>query len=77
MTRDPETIQREIDEARSALGSALDQIVVRTRPARLVDEGKTTIREFAVSPTGKKVIGGAVAVVAVLAILRRRRTRSA
>lgn len=75
MDRDPETIQREIEHAREALGSTLDQLVERTSPKRLAAEGKASVRAFVTSTRGKAIIGGTAAAVAALVVIRRLRNR--
>ena len=42
MARDPDTIQREIEQARDALASTLDQLGTKTSPKRLANEAKTS-----------------------------------
>lgn len=44
MARDPETIQREIEQARDALASTLDELSVRANPKRFVESGKAAVR---------------------------------
>jgi len=68
--RDPETIQREIDQARDALATSLDQLVDRTSPKRFVADGKRAVQDFLVSPKGKAVIGAVGVVVAALVARR-------
>lgn len=70
MAREPEAIQREIDQARDALASSLDQLVDRTSPKRFVADGKRSARDFFVSTKGKIVIG--VTGVVVVALVARR-----
>lgn len=70
MARDPETIQREIDQARNNLAASLDQLVERTSPKRFVADGKRTVKDFFASPKGKAVI--AVTGVVVVALVARR-----
>ncbi len=41
MARDPDTIQREIEQARDALASTLDQLSTKANPKKLVDGAKT------------------------------------
>jgi hypothetical protein len=45
VARDPDTIQREIEEARDALASTLDRLGTQANPKRLVDN----VRASAVS----------------------------
>ena len=72
--RSADDIQREIEQARVSLASAVDQIAYRTSPKRLSEQVKHTLKEKAQSPQGKAVIGAAGAVV-VLLIIRRVRNR--
>ncbi len=75
VNRDPETIQREIEHARDALGSTLDQLVERTSPKRLAAVGKASVREFVTSTKGKIIIGGTAAAVTALVVVNRLRNR--
>lgn len=72
MSRDPETIQRDIEQARDALASTLDQLAERASPSRLVDNGKRSVRAFFASPKGKIVLGSAGAIVVLLVVRRIR-----
>jgi hypothetical protein len=75
VSRDPETIQREIEQTRDELAGTLDQMAERASPKRLADQGKQRALAAAMSPTGMGVIGG-VALAATLLIVRRvRRSR--
>ncbi len=76
VNRDPETIQREIEHAREALGSTLDQLVERTSPKRLAAVGKASVREFVMSTKGKMIIGGTAAAVTALVVVNRLRLRN-
>ena len=40
MARDPDTIQREIEQARDALASTLDELTTQANPKRLVDNAR-------------------------------------
>lgn len=42
MARDPDTIQREIEEARDALASTLDRLGTQANPKRLVDNARAS-----------------------------------
>ncbi|GGM40834.1 hypothetical protein GCM10012275_09740 [Longimycelium tulufanense] len=44
MARDPETIQREIEQARDALAATLDELGTRANPQRLVSAGRAEVR---------------------------------
>lgn len=75
MSRDPESIQREIERARVELGSTLDQLVVRTSPKRLAERGKTSARDFLASTRGRIIVGGSAAAVVALVVITRLRNR--
>lgn len=44
MARDPDTIQREIEQARDALATTLDELGTRANPQRFVENGKAGVR---------------------------------
>jgi hypothetical protein len=44
VARDPDTIQREIEQARDALAVTLDQLGTKANPQRLVDTAKSNVR---------------------------------
>ena len=67
--RTPEQVQREIEQARDALASAVDQLTDRTNPKRLADEAKQSLIARAQSPAGKAVIAGA-GVLLLLVVVR-------
>ena len=70
MARDPDTIQREIEEARDALAGTLDVLTERANPKRLVDSGKSSIQEKLADPKVKYTLIGVGAVVGLL-LLRK------
>ena len=43
MARDPDTIERDIEQARKALASTLDQLGDKANPKRLADTAKTSV----------------------------------
>jgi hypothetical protein len=74
--RTPAQIQAEIEGARVALASSLDQLAERTSPKRLANQAKDAAIEKASSDQGKKIIAGSVAAVVALVVLARvRRAR--
>jgi hypothetical protein len=74
--RTPAQIQAEIEGARVALASSLDQLAERTSPKRLANQAKDAAVEKASSDQGKKIIAGSVvAVVALVVLARVRRAR--
>lgn len=70
MARDPDTIQREIEQARDALADSLDALGEKANPKRLVDAGKQGAQERLADP---RVKYGLIALGALigLAVLRR------
>lgn len=70
MARDPDTIEREIEKARNALASTLDQLGTRADPKRLTDSAKTTLRAKFDDPKVKFPVIGVGALVGVL-LLRK------
>lgn len=73
--RTAEQVQHEIEGARDALASAVDQLATRANPKRLADDAKQTLIAKAKTPVGLAVVGGAGAVVALLVVLRVRAGR--
>ncbi len=71
--RTAEDIQRDIEQARTSLATAVDQIAERTSPKRILNEAKQNLIAKAQTPAGKAVIGGGGALVALLVIRRFRR----
>ena len=72
--RDADAIQREIEQARVSLASAVDQIAYRTNPKRVSESVKQTVVEKAQTPAGMAVLGG-TGLLVVLLIVRRIRNR--
>lgn len=70
MARDPDTIQREIDEARNHLAESLDALTDRAHPRHLVEGGKQRVQETLETPTVRYVLIG-VGAILVLAVLRK------
>jgi hypothetical protein len=68
--RTADDIQREIEQARTSLAVAVDQLAYRTSPRRLGEDIKTAVIAKAKSPQGKAVIAGAGAIVALLIVRR-------
>lgn len=68
MARDPETIEREIEQARNALVATLDQLGTKANPAKLVDTAKTGLRETLDQPKVKFPLIGAGVLIGVLLI---------
>lgn len=70
MARDPDTIQREIERARDALASTLDQLGTKASPKRLVDGAKTSARSTLAQPKVKFPLIG-VGVLLLLLLLKK------
>jgi hypothetical protein len=71
--RTPEEVQLEIEQARDALASAVDQLTVRANPKRLADDAKTSIKAKAQTPVGMAVIGASGLLVVLLVVKRVRK----
>ena len=50
MARDPETIEREIEQAREALAATLDELGQRAHPKRFVASGSEAVRHRLADP---------------------------
>ncbi|MFC6092736.1 DUF3618 domain-containing protein [Saccharothrix sp. BKS2] len=70
MARDPDSIQREIEQARDALAATLDELGTRANPQRFVDSGKESVRAKLDEPKVKYAVI-AVAALVVFALLRK------
>lgn len=70
MARDPDTIQREIEQARDALASTLDQLGTQADPKRLVDNAKASAVAKLGDPKIKYSLIGVGALIFLL-ILRK------
>jgi hypothetical protein len=71
--RDPDTIQREIEQARDALADSLDELSERAHPKHLVEAGRQSVQDRLDDPRiryGLMAIG-ALLVVALLRKLFR------
>lgn len=71
--RNPEEIQRDIEQARASLAIAVDQLAYRTNPKRVADNAKKSLVAKAQTPQGMAVIGGAGALVVFLVVRRIRK----
>jgi hypothetical protein len=70
VARDPDTIQREIEQARDALADSLDELSERAHPKHLMDAGKESVQERLADP---RIRYGLMAIGALLvfALLRK------
>jgi hypothetical protein len=71
--RSADEIQRDIENARVSLASAVDQLAERTSPKRLADEAKQKLVARAKTPQGQAVLGGAGLLVVFLIVRRVRK----
>lgn len=70
MARDPETIEREIEQARDALAATLDELGQRADPKKFVESGKESVRGRLADPRVRYPLI-LFAVLIVLLMLRR------
>ena len=70
MARDPDTIQREIEQARDALASTLDQLGTQANPKKLVSDAKATAVSKLNDPKVKYPLIGIAALIVFL-LLRK------
>jgi hypothetical protein len=68
VARDPDTIQREIEQAREALASTLDELGTKANPKRFVDDAKNGARSTLASPKVKYSLIGVAALILLLLI---------
>jgi uncharacterized protein DUF3618 len=73
--REASQIRAEIEQARDQLAVTVDQLADRLAPKRLINDVKTTVKQKALTPQGKAVIGGAGLLLSVLMIRNLRRSR--
>jgi hypothetical protein len=71
--RSADEIQRDIEQARASLATAVDQLAERTSPKRVANQVKQGLVARAHTPQGKAVLGGAGVVVALLIVRRIRK----
>lgn len=70
--RDPDTIKRDIDQARDQLAATVDTLAERANPRRLADDAKAGVIRFVTTPAVALSLAG-VGVVVVLVLVRRSR----
>ena len=71
--RDPDTIKRDIDQARDQLASTVDSLAERANPQRIADDVKAGVIRFVKKPAVAASLAGVGAVVVVLIVRRIRR----
>jgi hypothetical protein len=70
VARDPDTIEREIENARNALASTLDQLGTKANPQRLATAAKTSVTAKLNEPKVKFTLIGVGALIGAL-LLRK------
>ncbi|MGH4021150.1 MAG: DUF3618 domain-containing protein [Pseudonocardiaceae bacterium] len=70
MSRDPDTIEHEIEKARDALAATLDELGTRANPKRMVESGKETLQTTLANPQVRVPLIG-VGVLFALLLLRK------
>ncbi|MDQ3154307.1 MAG: DUF3618 domain-containing protein [Actinomycetota bacterium] len=50
MARDPDSIERDIEQARDALAATLDELSTRADPKRIVESGKESLQATLADP---------------------------
>lgn len=68
MARDPDDIEREIEQARDALASTLDELGTRANPKRVVESGKASLQTKLDDPNVRLPLMAAGALVALLLV---------
>jgi len=76
MSRDPDTIQREIEQTRDALAGTLDQLADRYSPKAVASRGQRAVVSKLRSPAGIAASGATVGLFALLVVRRVRRSRA-
>jgi Protein of unknown function (DUF3618) len=70
--RDPDTIKRDIDQARNQLASTVDSLAERANPSRIADDIKAGVVRFVKKPAVAASLAGVGALVLVLFVRRMR-----
>ncbi|MCI2424348.1 DUF3618 domain-containing protein [Saccharopolyspora sp. K220] len=68
MARDPDTIERDIEQARDALAATLDQLSVKADPKRFVEQGKSSVQEKLRDPRVRYALIGVGALVTIVVV---------
>lgn len=71
--RDPDTIKRDIDQARDQLAATVDTLAVRANPQRIANDIKAGVVRFLKKPAVAASLAGVGAVVVVIVVRRARR----
>ncbi|MGV0716930.1 DUF3618 domain-containing protein [Mycolicibacterium sp. XJ662] len=68
--RDPDTIKRDIDQARDQLASTVDILAERANPSRLAEDLKAGVVRFVKKPAVAMSLAGVGALLLVLTVRR-------
>ena len=71
--RDPDTIKRDIDQARDQLASTVDSLAERANPQRIANDIKAGLLRFVKKPVVVVSLAGAGVLVLVVVVGRARR----
>jgi hypothetical protein len=71
--RDPDTIKRDIDQARDQLAATVDSLAERANPQRIANDIKAAVLRFVKKPVVAVSLAGVGAVVVVIVVRRIRR----
>ena len=76
--RQPDSIERDIEEVRERLANTIDELIYRTSPKTIARREIATVKGYFVDPEGNprtenilKVAGGVAGVVVLLVLIRR------
>jgi hypothetical protein len=71
--RDPDTIKRDIDQARDQLAATVDSLAERANPRRVADDLKASAVRFVKKPAVAVSLAGVGVLVIALAVRRIKR----
>ncbi|OBF31307.1 hypothetical protein A5724_22420 [Mycobacterium sp. ACS1612] len=71
--RDPDTIKRDIDQARDQLAATVDTLAERANPQKIAEDIKAAAVRFVKKPAVAVTLAGAGAVFVIVVIRRIRR----
>jgi hypothetical protein len=71
--RDPETIRKDIDQARDQLAVTVDNLAERANPRRIADDVKSGVVRFVKKPPVAVSLAGIGALLVVLFVRKLRR----
>ena len=71
--RDPDTIKRDIDQARDQLASTVDSLAERANPRRVAEDVKAGVVRFVKKPAVAVSLAGVGALILALLVRRIRR----